>query len=97
MEQYFTFNADKGGGVVILDSRKYTKKCLDILNITQFQKLNKDPTKRMERKVQNILQKIKSKLTIAEFKQLYTSGSCKEKLYGTAKIHKLSNDDHDYH
>ena len=39
--------ADKRRGVVILDRRKYTKKCLDILNTTQLQKLNKDPTKTM--------------------------------------------------
>ena len=46
----------------------------------------------MERKVQNILRKIKSKLTINEYKQLYPSGSSPGKFYGTAKIHKLSND-----
>ena len=85
--------ADKGRGVVILDRRKYTKKCLAILNLTQFQKLNKDPTKTMERKVQNILRKINSKLTINEYKQLYSSGSSPGKCYGTAKIHKLSDDD----
>ena len=84
---------DKGRGAVILDRRKCTKKCLDILNTTQFQKLDKDPTKTMERKVQNILRKIKSKLTINEYKQLYPSGSSPGKFYGTAKIHKLSNDD----
>ena len=84
---------DKGRGVVTLDRRKYTKKCLDILNTTQFQKLNKDRAKKMERKVQNILWKIKSKLTINEYKQLYPSGSCPEKFYGAAKIHKLSNID----
>ena len=85
--------ADKGRGVVILDRRKCSKKCSDILNTTQFQKLDKDPTKTMERKVQNILRKIKSKLTINEYKQLYPSGSSPGKFYGTAKIHKLSNDD----
>ena len=47
----------------------------------------------MERKVQNILRKIKSKLTINQYTQLYPSGSSPGKLYGSAKIHKLSNDD----
>ena len=60
--------ADEGRGVVILDGRKYTKKSLDILNSTQFKKLNKDPTKITERKVQSMLRKIKSKLTINEYK-----------------------------
>ena len=85
--------ADKGRGVIILDRGKCTKKCLDILNTTQFQKLNKDPMKTMERKVRNILRKIKSKLTINEYKQLYPSGSSPGKLYGRTKIHKLYNDD----
>ena len=43
--------ADKGKGVVIIDRGKYTKKCSDILNTIQFRKLNKDPTKTMERKI----------------------------------------------
>ena len=85
--------ADKGRGVVILVKGKYTKKCLEILNTTQFQNLNKNLTITMERKVQNILRKIKSKLTINQYTQLYPSGSSPGKLYGSAKIHKLSNDD----
>ena len=48
----------------MLDRRKYTKKCLDILNTTQFQKLNKDSTKTMGRKVQNILWKINQSFLI---------------------------------
>ena len=44
------------------------------------------------KKVQNLLRKIKSKLTINEHKQLYPYGSFPGKLYGTAKIHKFSND-----
>ena len=85
--------ADKGRGVVILVKGKYTKKCLEILNTTQFQNLNKNLTITMERKVQNILRKIKSKLTINQYTQLYPSGSSPGKLYGSTKIHKLSNDD----
>ena len=46
----------------------------------------------MERKEQNITRKIKSNLTNSEYKQLYPAGSSPERLYGTAKIHKLSND-----
>ena len=36
---------------------------------------------------------MKSKHTINEYKQLYSSGSSPGKFYGTAKIHKLSNND----
>ena len=62
-----------------------------MLNEKQFQKLNQDPTKTVERKVQNIRCKIKPKLMINKYKQLYPSGS--SPYYGTAKIHELSNDD----
>lgn len=47
----------------------------------------------MERKVQNILPKIESKLTINQYKQLYSTGLFPGKFYGIAKLHKLSNDD----
>ena len=40
---------------------KYTEKCQQILNTNQFVKLNLDPTKTTERKVQNVLGKIESK------------------------------------
>ena len=46
--------------------------------------------KATERKVHNVLQKIKSNFSPNEYKQLYPTGSSPGKLYGTAKIHKLS-------
>ena len=57
--------ADKGRRVVNRD--KYTEKCLQILNTKQIVKLNSDPTKVTERKVQNHLQKIKSKFSPNEY------------------------------
>ena len=48
---------------------KYTEKCLEILSTNQFVKLNSDPAKTTERKVQNVLQKIKSKFPPNECKQ----------------------------
>ena len=72
---------------------KYTEKCLQILNIKQIVKLNSDPTKVTERKVQNHLRKIKSKFSPNEYKQLYPTGSSLGKFHGTAKIHKLSQGD----
>ena len=78
--------ADKGRGIVIMNRDKYTKKYLQILNKYQFVKLNSDPTKATERKVQNVL----PKLSPNEYKQLYPTGSSPGKFYGTAKIHKLS-------
>ena len=85
--------ADKGRGVVIMNRNKYTEKCLQILNTNQFVKLNSDPTKTTERKVHNVLRKIKSKFVPHEYKQLYPTRSSPGKFYGTEKIHKLSQGD----
>ena len=71
---------------------KYTEKCQQILNTNQFFKLNLDPTKTTERKVQNVWGKIESKFRSNEYKQ-YSTGSSPGKFYGTAKIHKLSQGD----
>ena len=61
---------DKGRGVVIMEKSKYTEKGLAILSTKQFQKLKLDPTKLTEEKVQRMVRKIKSKLTIQEYKSL---------------------------
>ena len=68
---------------------KQHDKYLELLDTKQFQKLNHDPTKTTERKVQNALRKIKSKLSINEYKQIYPTGSSPGKLYGRAKTRKL--------
>ena len=92
-EDIAVLKADKGRSVVIVNKDKYHEKCLELLDTEQFQKLNHDPTKTTGRKVQNALRKIKSKLPINEYKRIYPTGSSPGKLYGAAKIHKLSNRD----
>ena len=72
--------ADKGIGVVIMNRDKYHEKCLELLDTEQFQKLNHDPTKTTERKVQNAFRKIKLKLSINEYKRIYPTGSSQDKL-----------------
>ena len=81
--------ADKGRGIVIMNREKSTEKCFQMLNKKQFVKLNSDSTKTIERKVNNFLQKIKSKFSPDECKQLYPTRSSPNKFYGTAKIHTL--------
>ena len=54
---------DKGRGVVIMDKGKYTEKCMKILNTKQFCKLQKDPTKTIEMKIQRAVRKIRNKLS----------------------------------
>ena len=85
--------ADKERGVVIMNGGKYTEKCLQMFNTNQFVKLNPDPTRATERKVQNVLRKIKSRFSPNEYKQLYPIESFPAKFYGTAKIHELSQGD----
>ena len=80
---------DKGRGVVIMDKSKYTEKGLTIISTKQFQKLKLNPTKSTEEKVQRMVRKIISKLTIQEYNRLYPSGSCPGTFYDTVKLHKV--------
>ena len=48
---------DKGKGIVIMDKTKYQGKCLATLDTNQFVKLNIDPTKEIETKIQRVLRK----------------------------------------
>ena len=84
---------DKGRGVVIMDRTKYLEKCLNMLNTNQFRKLDTDPTQSLEKKVKTTLRKLISIFTKTEYKKLYPTGSNPGKFYGTAKIHKLKQDE----
>ena len=81
---------DHGRGIVIIDKGKYTEKCMKILNTKQFFKLQKDPTKNIEMKIQKAVRKIKNKLSPKEYLNIYPTGSSPGKFYGTAKKHKLT-------
>ena len=61
---------DKGRGVTILNRKGYIQKCVSILNKSQLRKLDTDPTKSLEKKVQKTLQKIKQKFEDNEYKKL---------------------------
>ena len=60
-----------------------------MLNIKQFCKLDKDPTKNIETKVQRAVRKMRDHLSTSEYRALYPSGSAPGKFYGTAKKHKI--------
>ena len=81
---------DKGKGVVIMERGKYTEKCLNMLNSSQFTKLDHDPTKAVENKIKRALRKIKHKLYKQDYIRLYPTGSAPGKFYGTAKKRKMS-------
>ena len=94
-EEVIIMKQDKGRGVVIMNRSKYLEKCLSILQGKQFMKLDRDPTSKLESKVQRILRKIKSKLSENIYKKLYPTGSAQDKFYRNAEIHKLSSNDLD--
>ena len=50
------------------------------------------PPKKQE-KIQRILRKMKNRLSPQEYLRLYPSGSCPGKIYGTAKVRKISEND----
>ena len=59
---------------MFFNRKDYIQKCVSILNTSQFRKLDTDPTKSLERKVQQTLQKIKHKFEDNEYKKLYPIG-----------------------
>ena len=84
---------DKGRGAVILDKLVYIDKCTALLNTHQFKKLTSDPTKKYEAKIQRQVRKIKSCLTTTQYRKIYPTGSNPGRFYGTAKVHKLKEND----
>ena len=84
-EIIYIMKQDKGRGVVIIDRNKYTEKRLLFLNTTHFKKLIKDPTITSERKIQNLLRKIKANILKARIKKLYPTGSRPGQFYGLAR------------
>ena len=53
---------------MIINRDKYTDKCLQILNTSQFVKLNSDQTNATEKKVQNVLQKYNQRVFIEKLR-----------------------------
>ena len=80
---------DKGRGLVVIDRKTYTEKCLSLLNTDSFIQLDHDPTKAIEGKIQRVARKIKNNLTKQEYSRIYPTGSSPRKFYGTGKRHKL--------
>ena len=60
--------------------------------MTDLQKLTMTQ-RNVQSKIQRYLRKLKSKITKDEYSKLYPTGSKPGKLYGNAKIHKLSYND----
>ena len=74
-----------------MDKRKCTEKCMKIVNTKQFCKLQKDPIKTIEMKIQSAVRKIKNKLSAKEYLNIHPTGSSPGKFHGTVKKHKLTS------
>ena len=73
-----------------MDSSQYMSKCFNMSNNDNFMKLTDDPTKSSEGKIQTAIRKIKIKLNKDEYNKIYPTCSAPCKLYGTAKVHKMT-------
>ena len=85
---------DKGEGVVILNKIDYSKMIYDIISDnSKFKLLDGDPTINREKKLQRFLLSLKKKgmFNDEEYSKLYPTGSNIARIYGTPKIHKLSD------
>ena len=84
---------DKGEGVVIINKLDYNRMIYDIINDkSKFKLLDGDPTINREKKLQRFLLSLKKKgmFSDEEYNKLYPTGSNIARIYGTPKIHKLS-------
>ena len=66
-----------------------------LINTDQFRELEKDPTKQIEAKLQNILRGLKNNKYLSEedYERIYPKSSRPGLFYETAKLHKLKEND----
>ena len=68
---------------------------MNFTSTDQFRNLKNDPAKRTERKLQNTLKSLKNNkyLRKEDYKRIYPKSSRPGLFYGTAKLHKLKEND----
>ena len=68
---------------------------MNFTSTNQFRNLKNDPAKRTERKLQNTLKSLKNNkyLSKEDYKRIYPKSSRPGLFYGTAKLHKLKEND----
>ena len=86
---------DKGNGVVVLDRSQYDKAIKEIISDkTRFKELHNMLL--LNEKIQRFLWTLKNEkkcLNNVDYKFIYQSGSAPAKIYGTPKVHKLTDFD----
>ena len=86
--------ADKGGSVVIMDTKTYEEHCLNILNNTDFYEvLNEDPTPQYKQQLETIIQYLLGNNYINESEAHHlTKNERTSTFYCLPKIHKAFTD-----
>jgi hypothetical protein len=87
-KQIRIMSADNGNCTVILNESTYKAKIFSLLEWGVYEPLHKDPTSRIERKIQKLLSKHKSVLPTDMKWKLTPYHSKPPHLYGLPKIHK---------
>ena len=84
--------ADKGRATVILDATDYKDKMNQLLSDGSYQKLKRDPTRRIERRIQDELKHVEvlGEIPQQQRQKLSPSFTQPPKLYGLPKIHKVN-------
>ena len=77
---------DKGSGLVMLPKETAKEKIREQMGDSKI--VNKDPTDSFARKIQSEIRKVKSKLTIAQYRDIYPSDPIAPRMYGAIKAHK---------
>ena len=81
--------ADKGNSTVVLDRADYERKALELLVQRPFRRLLRDPTTRIENRVNDLLKKLlKAKEITQSTYEHPLKGTRPPLFYGSAKIHK---------
>ena len=83
--------ADKGRATVVMNTKDYKRKILDLLqDQNTYEPLKKDPTNNYKTKLIAILRKWKSEKTISDslYHRLYPTSDLPARFYGLPKVHK---------
>ena len=83
---------DKGRGVVLMNKSVYVRTSLHFLNGKRFKKIDSDPIKSFQGRVQRCLLKMKNAFDKNTYNQLFPSSSQPGLFFGLAKVHKLKED-----
>ena len=83
--------ADKGIGLVVIDTVEYIKKAKGVLEDTNtYKAIQADPTSKLKNKLISILRRIKNATGLQDniYRKMYPTGASPPRFYGLPKIHK---------